>query len=199
MTWSEVPGAFAYYLPFYLGEARSWPRTWLEPPVYGYTRFNRDNPHGFYRRGLNWTGETAAFADRIYPEWRDLEPVERDRVLRQAALAAYGEEWKKQAVLTVVFALRGSEGSLVLALVAVWILVRRRPDFALAFLLLPAASTAVLLSLATHFIERYGFPFMPLGAVIFAMVVQTAVLPRKPMEWLEFPERCWHRRPGNGR
>ena len=53
--------------------------------------------------------------------------------------------------------------------------MRYRPDFMLAFLFLPAASAAVLLSVATQFIPRYGFPFMPLAAVAFALTLHTIV------------------------
>ena len=180
MTWSEARGAFAYYLPFYIGSAREWIMERVAPPVYGYTRFDRNNPEGFYQRSNAWTGETAQRADRIEPEWRNREPAGQEDVQRQAAIALYLEELPKQAILTAAFALRGSEGLVLPALGAVWVLVRRRPGFELAFLLLPAISAAALLAVGSHFIERYGFPFMPLGSVILAMTVFALFSPPAP-------------------
>ena len=46
MTWPEARGAFAYYLPFYIGSAREWIMDRVEPPLYGYTRFDRKQPRG---------------------------------------------------------------------------------------------------------------------------------------------------------
>ena len=182
MTWTEARGAFAYYLPFYTGSAREWIMDRLEPPVWGYTRFDRNNPEGFYQRATAWTGETAQRADRIEPEWRNREHADRQGVQRQAGIALYLEELPKQAILTAAFALRGSEGLVLPALAAVWLLVRRRPGFELAFLLLPAISSAALLAVGSHFIERYGFPFMPLGSVILMMTASALFLPRAPAE-----------------
>ncbi len=175
ISWSELQGAFAYYVPSFLGSARDWAMNVLEPPVYGYARLVRNNPNGFYRQANTWTGETARRANRIEPGWRDRDPIFRDHTLRQAGLDLYREQWLKQVALSAVFASRGSGGLLLPALVAVWILMRYRPDFMLAFLFLPAASAAVLLSVATHFIPRYGFPFMPLAAVAFALTLHTIV------------------------
>ena len=75
MSWPELQGAFAYYVPTFLGSARDWAMNVLEPPVYGYARLARDNPEGFYRQANTWTGETARQADLIAPGWRDRDPV----------------------------------------------------------------------------------------------------------------------------
>ena len=182
MTWPEARGAFAYYLPFYIGSAREWIMDRVEPPVYGYTRFDRNNPEGFYQRANAWTGETAQRADRIEPEWRNREHAGQQGVQRQAAMALYLEELPKQAILTAAFALRGTEGLVLPALGGVWLLIRRRPGFELAFLLLPAISSAALLAVGSHFIERYGFPFMPLGSVIFTITVFALFSPPAPDE-----------------
>lgn len=171
MTWPEARGAFAYYLPFYIGSAREWIMDRVEPPVHGYTRFDETNPEGFYARANAWRRETAQTAD-----------AHQESVQRQAAMALYLEELPKQAILTAAFALRGTEGLVLPALGAVWLLIRRRPDFELAFLLLPAVSGAALLAVGSHFIERYGFPFMPLGSVIFAITVFALFSPPAPAE-----------------
>ena len=171
MTWPEARGAFAYYLPFYIGSAREWIMDHVEPPVHGYTRFDETNPEGFYARANAWRRETAQTAD-----------ARQESVQRRAAMALYLEELPKQAILTAAFALRGTEGLVLPALGAVWLLLRRRPDFELAFLLLPAISGAALLAVGSHFIERYGFPFMPLGSVIFAITVFALFSPPAPAE-----------------
>lgn len=49
MTWSEVRGVFAFYLPL-PGEVRRAAMRWLEPEEFSYSRFDRSNPEGFYRR-----------------------------------------------------------------------------------------------------------------------------------------------------
>ena len=71
MTWSEVRGAFAFYLPM-KGALRDRAMRWLEPEVFGYRRFDRSrsNLAGFYRRTKRETGEVAARADRLDPGWR---------------------------------------------------------------------------------------------------------------------------------
>ena len=171
MTWPEARGAFAYYLPFYIGSAREWIMDHVEPPVHGYTRFDETNPEGFYARANAWRRETAQTAD-----------ARQESVQRRAAMALYLEELPKQAILTAAFALRGTEGLVLPALGGVWLLIRRRPGFELAFLLLPAISSAALLAVGSHFIERYGFPFMPLGSVIFTITVFALFSPPAPDE-----------------
>ena len=70
MTWAEVRGAFAYYLPdlpLVGSGARDRAMRWLEPEPFGYARFDRANPDGFYRRTKDQRGDVAARADRIDP------------------------------------------------------------------------------------------------------------------------------------
>lgn len=116
MTWAEVRGAFAYYLPdvpLVGGAVRDRAMSWLEPETFGYARFDRANPEGFYRRTKNQEGDVAARADRIDPEWRlgirsREHQVTRDAVLKQAAADQMRADWLKQGILTAVFAERGA-------------------------------------------------------------------------------------------
>lgn len=73
MTWPEVRGAFAYYLPDFPGvdRVRELVMRRLEPDVFGYARFDRENPEGFYLRAKQHTGEAASRADLIDPDWRN--------------------------------------------------------------------------------------------------------------------------------
>lgn len=116
MTWAEVGGAFAYYLPdfpFVGGAVRDRAMRWLEPENFGYARFDRANPEGFYRRIKNQKGDVAARADGIDPQWRlgirsREHQVTRDTVLKQAAADQILADWPKQGILTVAFAERGA-------------------------------------------------------------------------------------------
>ena len=111
MTWSEVRGAFAFYLPTRNETLRQAVRRWLEPEVFGYARFDRDNPAGFYRRAKTRTGEVAARADLLEPGWRQRvteHGVGRDEVRARASAELFREDWLKQAVLTLVFLERGT-------------------------------------------------------------------------------------------
>ena len=48
-------------------------------------------------------------------------------------------------------------------------LVYRRRDYRLAFLLAPILWTAALLSIGTHYLPRYSFPFVQLVTVLTAL------------------------------
>ena len=110
MTWSEVRGAFAFWLPTNNAAVREAALQWLEPDEFGYRRFDRGNPAGFYRRTKNNTGEVAARADRLEPGWRQYQSknqVAYDAVLARASVDLIREDWLKQAVLTLAFLERG--------------------------------------------------------------------------------------------
>ena len=114
MTWPEVRGAFAWYL---LRDETTGPRSrvmrWMEPERYGYARFDRSNPTGFYSRAKQHTGDVAARADSLEPGWRlllDQDQALWDAVLKQAAADLMREDWPKHAVLTLAFAARGASG-----------------------------------------------------------------------------------------
>ena len=109
MTWAELRGAFAYFLPVPSGAdgLRRTAMCRLEPEVFGYARFDRGNPEGFYRRAKNMAGDVAARANEIDPEWR-ADRVARDAALTRASLELMREDWLKHAALTLVFAERGS-------------------------------------------------------------------------------------------
>lgn len=111
MTWGEVRGAFAYWLPdvSFLGAARGHLMSWLEPATFGYTRFDEGRQWGFATRGERWAvsrGEIADLADRIDPRWRE-SSVAQNAALRQAAFSLIRENWLKHAALTPAFALNG--------------------------------------------------------------------------------------------
>ena len=116
MTWPELRGAFAYYLPdvdppsdqiFPFRRARAFAMRWLEPDHFGYVRMDRANPRGFYTRARR-DGDVVERADRISlaPGWRQ-SLVARDAVLKRAAVDLIREDWVKHAALTLVFAERG--------------------------------------------------------------------------------------------
>lgn len=117
LTWAEVRGAFAYYLPdvSYLGAGRSVLMAWLEPAEFGYTRLDlasrRAYPVRRHNAAMSWMlnlfgGEVATRADRIDPRWRESYAA-RDAVLRQAAVDVISDDLLKHAALTAVFAVRG--------------------------------------------------------------------------------------------
>lgn len=112
MTWPEVGAAFAYYFPDAPGArgARALAMRWLEPDEFGYARFDRANPEGFYERAKSDTGDVAARADLVDPGWRASQAA-RDAALRQAAGDLLRTDWLKQAVLTLAFAERGALGA----------------------------------------------------------------------------------------
>ena len=114
MTWPEVRGAFAWYL---LRQETSGVGSFvmrsIEPEEFGYARFDRSNPKGFYSRGKQHTGEVADRADALKPGWRltqDQDQALWDAVLKQAATDLMREDWPKHAVLTLAFAARGAIG-----------------------------------------------------------------------------------------
>lgn len=109
MTWPELRGAFAYYLPAHASNdhLRSLAMRWLEPETFGYGRLDRANPRGFYQRAKSMEGDVAERADRIAPGWRQSQ-VARDAVLKRAAADLIREDWLKQTALTLVFAERGA-------------------------------------------------------------------------------------------
>ena len=111
MTWSEVRGAFAFYLPTRNETLRQEVQRWLEPEVFGYARFDRDNLAGFYRRAKNGTGEVGARANRLVPGWHQRftdHGVGREEVLTRASTELFWEDWLKHTVLTLVFLERGT-------------------------------------------------------------------------------------------
>lgn len=109
MTWAEVRGAFAYWLPdvSFLGTARARLMSRLEPPDFGYTRFDEDRRRGFNGRNHWHEGEVAARAERIDPRWRE-SAAAQDAALRQAALGVMRDNWLKHAVLTPALAMHGA-------------------------------------------------------------------------------------------
>ena len=114
MTWPELRGAFAYYLPASsavnpLHSLRDLAMRWLEPETFGYARFNRNNPRGFYSRAKNLAGDVAERASRIAPGWLGGTQATRDAVLKRAAADLIIDDWLKQMALTLVFAERGAE------------------------------------------------------------------------------------------
>ena len=208
MTWPELRGAFAFYLPNLpvVGDrARSLALRWLEPETFGYTRFDRDNPDGFYGRAKDDTGDVAARADLIDPEWRASQ-ASKDAALKQAAVDLMRTDWPKQAALTLVFAERGARVSVgscrtltdpahkrfgwaigwpmghACNLARIWavvlipiagvllVLAWRRRSIALGLVLLPIVYGFGIHALATHFIERYSRPLIPLLVVVAALV-----------------------------
>ena len=111
MTWAELRGAFAYYLPVpsAVDGLRQAAMRWLEPEIFGYARFDRDNPEGFYGRAKDYDGDVAARANAIDPGWRAGGQAGRDAALKRASLELMREDWLKHAALTLVFAERGSK------------------------------------------------------------------------------------------
>ena len=115
MTWPEIRGAFAYYLPHSASTPSSVPfhgfralaMRWLEPETFGYARFDRDNPRGFYRPAMSMAGDAAERASRIAPGWRSGGQATIDAVLKRAAADLIREDWLKHMALTLVFAERG--------------------------------------------------------------------------------------------
>ncbi|MXZ71423.1 MAG: hypothetical protein F4Z04_07950 [Acidobacteria bacterium] len=176
MTWSELRGAFAWFLPPQLSALREPAMRWLTPDTYGYARFDRDADEGFYRRVRNSTGDVAARADQLDPDWRTAGLARQDDTLRAVAAQVYVENWPKQLALTAVFAQRGTWGLWLPGAGLVAFLVWRRRDYTLAFLLLPVAWTAVGLAVGTHFLERYAYPFIPVSAVVVALALHEAWL-----------------------
>ena len=214
MTWSEVRGAFAYYLPDeashrnphgipvrgQAGPIRGFLMERLEPETFGYDRFDRDNPDGFFMRAKDARSSVRVRADRIDPQWRR-DPAREESVLRRAAVEIIRENLLKHLTLTLVFAERGSAfwgdahrrrvyaGRLhrVLRSTAVkvgyllfptlgcmLVLAWKRRDAALAFLLLPIVYSFAIHATATHFIPRYSYPLVPLIAVTFALAGREA-------------------------
>ena len=113
MTWPELRGAFAYYLPTAsssnsLRSLRALAMRWVEPETFGYARFDRDNPRGFYRRAKSSAGDVAERASRIAPGWKGGDQATQDAVLKRAAADLIREDWLKHMALTLVFAERGA-------------------------------------------------------------------------------------------
>ena len=175
MTWSEVLGAFAYHMPVGGKRDRAAVMRWLEPEEFSYSRFDRGNPEGFYRRSKNNTGYVAARMgeDRIAAgrTW--------DQAKKRAALEMIGEDWIKHVVLTFAFAENGLRiGSnnvgvlFISALGLMLVLSWRRRDLALFFLLLPVTYSFFFHAALTHFLARYSRPFVPVLAIAFALAAK---------------------------
>ena len=115
MTWPEIRGAFAYYLPAASSEPSGVPihriralaMQWLEPETFGYTRFDIENPAGFYSPGMDMAGAAAERANRIDPRWSSGDQASIDAVLAQAAADLIRKDWLKHMALTLVFAEKG--------------------------------------------------------------------------------------------
>ena len=222
MTWGEVRGAFAYYLPDFPGVAgvRDLTMRWLEPDTFGYARFDRENPQSFYLRAKQHTGDAAARAARIDPDWRKSQ-VAMDAALMRASVDLMRADWLKHAALTLVFAERAglsmggacrpaaasaterygaAFGLPVLATCtlgtastflflplagALLLFAWRRRDVSLALLLSPVVYAFGIHALATHFMERYARPLLPLLAVVAALAAQEIWRRRGSIErWL---------------
>ena len=172
MTWPEVGSAFAYFLsnrvPFRAAAMRR-----LTAGPNGYVRFDRGDERSYYHRAISRTGRVASLADAADPGWRTASITRQDAALSAAAMAVYREHWLKQIALTVVFLHRGTAGGgWLLAAPLCLFLVCRRRDYRLAFLLAPMLWTAAMLSIGTHYIVRYSFPFIPVGTVLLALALQ---------------------------
>ena len=185
MNWSEVPGAFAYWLREFPGipahtRALNSVRRWLEPET-GYTNFDRDNPDGYYRRAKLMAGAVAARADQIDSEWWSSQ-VKCDSVLRQASVELMRVDWRKHVALTPAFAVRGAGamgagvlGLLVVpAFITVLLVAWKRRDMALALVMLPALYGFGIHAMATHFIPRYAYPLVPVALIVCALAADTA-------------------------
>ena len=181
MTWPEVGSAFAYFLSNRVPFRASAMRRLAAGPD-GYVRFDRDDERSYYHRATSRTGRVAALADAADPGWRTASIARQDAALRAVATAVYREHWLKQMALTVVFLHRGTDaGGWLLAAPLCLFLVCRRRDYRLAFLLAPMLWTAALLSIGTHYLMRYSFPFVPVGTVLIALSLHELWLARR--EW----------------
>ena len=182
MDWSEVRGAFAYWLPVhhripYHDRVLGSVRRWIEPEN-GYANFDRSRD-SYYGRAKRMTGAVAARADRIDPEWRTSQ-VKCDAVLLEASIELMREHWLKHVVLAPAFGVRstGVMGAGVLGLLVVpalgAMLLRAwgRRDMALALVALPAAYVFAIYAVATHFIPRYAEPAVPVLFVACALVTE---------------------------
>ncbi|MBW2287708.1 MAG: hypothetical protein JRG80_13175 [Deltaproteobacteria bacterium] len=112
ITWPELFGGFAYYLPRAPDAMRTMRRSLMravEPDVHGYERFNRNHWDGFYRRAKRQSGVVAARA-REDPGWKSgiRGRHGRDVALDHSARDVILENWSKQIALSFVFGLRGS-------------------------------------------------------------------------------------------
>lgn len=112
MTWPELLGGFAYYLPRAPDAMKNFRRIVMravEPEVHGYRRFARSNRDGFYRRAKTQKGVVAARA-RERPEWqRGIRGRHgRDIALDRSARDVILDNWSKHVALSFVFGLRGS-------------------------------------------------------------------------------------------
>jgi hypothetical protein len=112
ISWSELLGGFAYYLPRAPDTLRDLRRSLMRavvPAAHDYQRFNRNNSGGFYRRAKRQSGAVAERA-REDPAWmvgkrgRHGRDVALDRAARDLIL----ENWTKHIGLSFVFGLRGS-------------------------------------------------------------------------------------------
>ena len=112
ITWPELVGGFAYYLPRAPDAMKDVRRSLMravKPDVHGYERFNRNHWDGFYRRAKRQSGVVAARA-REDPEWKSGVRGRhgRDMALDRSAREVILENWSKHIALSFVFGLRGS-------------------------------------------------------------------------------------------
>jgi hypothetical protein len=112
ITWPELVGGFAYYLPLRPGTVkglRDSAMRALEPDVHGYQRFDRLNQDGFYRQAKRQRGVVATRA-REDPDWKIGRSGRkgRDAALARTAQDVILENWAKHVALSFVFGLRGS-------------------------------------------------------------------------------------------
>ncbi len=187
MTWPEVRGAFAYWAP----KGRAILKRWLKPENFSYSRFDRGNPEGFYRRAWRGGEEVAHRAREIRTDTglsitdTGLSITDTglsiDKARKRAALETIAEDWRKQLVLTLAFAWRGMNMAFGLPLMAglasMVALALRRRDFSLLCLSLPVAWTFFFHAALTHFIPRYGEPFVATLAVISALAAREFLRP----------------------
>ena len=126
LSWAEVLGTFAFYLPLadipYGDDIRAFAMDKLEPANFGYARIDPENEEeGLYRRAQHayftqWDpegvqgGAVAARADTLEgPGWREGSPQVRDAAIARAGLELIGENWLKHAVLSLAFTERGMD------------------------------------------------------------------------------------------
>ena len=189
MTWSEVRGAFAFYLPSENVTLRAALQRWLEPEAFGYARFERSNPSGFYSRAKTGTGEVAARADQLEPAWRRREndQAAHDAVLGRAATELIREDWRKHAVLTLAFLARGTffdtrdydVGASDGYHRVLWMPVTLVQSLAgqLRYLFLPALGLMLVIAWRRRSFDQ-GFILLPILYVIGIHAVATHFIPR---------------------
>jgi 4-amino-4-deoxy-L-arabinose transferase-like glycosyltransferase len=177
MSWRHYVASFFYFTPA-IG-----PR--LTTALFGQEiawDFDRDNPAGFYRRGMTGTGvvQRTAAAKHIN--------------MRQAAVRVMAEHLPMMGLLTLPFAYQGAFVQVgfnvrrvspalvyftaayslffVPALLALTIRLGRRRDSRWLFLI-PALFSYLFYSLLTHYIPRYSVPLAPIFLIALVSTILT--------------------------